>query len=157
MTVLYDGTKTTVISDLGTVTAYEYDIRSASNFIQTTNSSSDNGTTIVDQVATILLQKLNWDTDNELLMLSWGHPHVVIQYKTGECVLMGLEFGASAETNTADSGTAAADFNGYTLNIVGQENKPAPYLLDANLSDPFGGMASLVTVVKGTELVPPTS
>jgi len=147
--IAYDGVNTNEIDDLGAVTAYKYDIKSASNLVQTMNSVADNGTTSVDQVATLILQKMT-STDNEQLkLLAYGRPHIVVHYKSGDSVLMGTEFGASAESIVADSGTAMGDLVGYTLTVNAQERTFANYLEGSTIANPFAGLTTAPTVVTG--------
>jgi hypothetical protein len=155
MTVNYDVTQTNVIDDLGAITAYEYDIKSASNVIQTMTASNDNGTTFVNQVVTAVLQKLTWSDNAEILLLGYGHPHVVVQMKNGESVVVGLENGASLETGVSDSGTAMGDLQGYTLTINADERKFANYLKGSTVTDAFAGLTTTPTVVQGTETPTP--
>jgi hypothetical protein len=145
-----------VLTDIGTVTAYKFDIKSASNLIQTQTSSGDNGTTFVDQIITAILQRLNHVTDDQLKLMAYGRQHIVVEYKTGESVMVGVEFGASLETSIADGGTAMGDLHGYTLTINASERLAANYLEGSVVGDPFGGLsgAGVVTVVPGTELSP---
>lgn len=155
MTPNYDVTKTNVIDDLGAITAYKYDIKSASNLIQTMNSSADNGTTFVQQVITAILQRLTWSDNSEILLMAYGRPHIVVHLSTGEAVVVGLEFGASVETSIADSGTEMGDLQGYTLTINGEERKYANYLTGATVADPFVGLTTTPTVITGTETPAP--
>lgn len=152
--VTYDVTQTNVIDDLGAVTAYEYDIKSASNLIQTMTSSNDNGTTFVNQVITAILQKLTWSDNAEILLLGYGHPHVVIHMKDGTSVAVGIEFGASLETGISDSGTQMGDTVAYTLTISADERKYANYLKGSTVTDAFAGLTTAPTVVVGTEIAP---
>lgn len=155
LSTTFDSTKTNVIEDLGAITAYKYDIKSASNLVQTMTASAANGTTFVDQAITAILQVMTYSDNAELLLLGYGRPHVVVHYNTGEAVVVGLEFGASLETAVADSGTAMGDLQGYTLTINGQERKLANYLEGATVADPFAGLTTAPTVVVGTETPAP--
>ena len=156
ITPAYDVTNTNVLTDIGTVTAYKFDIKSASNLIQTQTSSADSGTTFVDQIITAILQRLNHATDEQLKLMAFGRNHIVVEYKTGESVLVGINFGASLESSVADGGTAMGDLNGYTLTINAQERLAANFLEGAVVGDPFSGLtgAGVVTVVLGTAIAP---
>lgn len=156
ITPAYDVTNTNVLTDIGTVSANKFDVKSASNLIQTQTSSSDNGTTFVDQAITAVLQRLNHETDDQLKLMAYGRNHVVVEFKTGESVMVGIEFGASLEASTADSGTAMGDLQGYSLTINASERLAANFLEGSVVGDPFGGLsgAGVVTVVVGTALTP---
>lgn len=150
----YDATNTNVVDSLGVVTAYKFDIKSASNLVQTLTASGENGTTFVDQVGSLILQRLNHETDDQLKLMAYGRNHVVFEFKTGESVLVGIEFGASLETSSADSGTAMGDLQGYTLTINASERLYANFLKGSVVGAPFGGMTAAVTTVVGTALTP---
>jgi len=155
ITPAYDATNTNVIEDLGAgVKAYKYDVKSASGLEQTLNSPEGQGVTFVDQVLTVILQRMEYSTNAELKLLAYGRPHIAVHYRTGETVLMGVEFGASLETGVATSGQAAGDLQGYTLTINGQERAYANYLEGSTVASPFGGMTTPVTVTEGTEVTP---
>lgn len=151
LTTTFDATQTNVIDDLGAITAYKYDIKSASNVIQTMTASAANGTTFVAQVITAILQKMTWSDNAELLLLGYGRPHVVVHLNTGESIVVGLEYGASMETGVADSGTAMGDLNGYTITINGEERKYANFLKGSTIANPFAGLTTAPTVVEGVE------
>ena len=59
MTVTYDATNTDVIDDLGTITAYKYDLKGNNSFEQTITSSRENGTTFFEQALNITLKKFS--------------------------------------------------------------------------------------------------
>jgi hypothetical protein len=48
-TATYDSTNTDVIDDLGTITAFKYELKGGSSFEQAINSSRENGTTFFEQ------------------------------------------------------------------------------------------------------------
>ena len=77
-TVAYDVTNTDVVDDLGTVTAYKYEIKGNSSFEQTITSSRENGTTFFEQTLNLTLKKLSLEDNKELKLLSYGRPHVVV-------------------------------------------------------------------------------
>jgi hypothetical protein len=133
---VYDSVDTGVITDLGAVTAYYYEIKSASNLIQTMTSTQANGTTFVAQAVTAILQRMDYKTNQELLLLAYGQPKIIVQFKTGQSFVCGVEFGASLDTAVADSGTALGDLNGYTLTINAEERAYAPSMYDAVQFDP---------------------
>ena len=152
--ISYDATNANVVDDLGAITAYKYDIKSASNLVQTMTSSADNGTTSVSQALTLVLQKMTYSDNEQLKLLAYGRPVAVVHYRTGEAVLVGAEFGMSADSIAADSGTAMGDLQGYTITATAQERTFANYLGGATISNPFAGLRTAPTVVVGTEATP---
>lgn len=156
LTPAFDAIQTNVIENLGlTVTCYKYDIKNdASGLAETMNSPAGNGVTYVDQVISAVLARGEWSTNAEIKLLAYGRPHVVVHFKTGEAVIVGLYNGASLETGVKTSGNAAGDLNGYTLTINGQERTFANYLEGATEADPFAGLTNAPTVVVGAEVAP---
>ena len=58
ITIAYDSTDTDLVEDLGTVTAYEYEVKGNSSFEQTVNASRENGTVFYEQTLNLTLKKL---------------------------------------------------------------------------------------------------
>lgn len=154
ITVTYDALQPAVIEDLGAVTAYKYDIKSASGVEQTLTTTPDNGTTFVNQVVTAILQRATWADNNELLLLGYGRPHCVVHLNTGEAILVGIERGASIITAVNSTGVALGDLQGYTVTINADERKYANYLEGSTIANPFAGLTTAPTIVVGTETPP---
>ena len=152
ITTTFDGTNTDVIDDLGTVPAYEYDVKGNSSFEQTINSSRENGTTFYEQTLNLTLHKLTIQDHKELKLLTFGRPHVVVQDYNGNAFIMGLEHGADVSGGTIVTGAAMGDLSGYTLTLTGQELLPANFLEGATAANPFAGLANTVTIVQGTNV-----
>ncbi len=150
ITTTFDGTNTDVIDDLGTVSAFEYDVKGNSSFEQTINSSRENGTTFYEQTLNLTLHKLTIQDHKELKLLTFGRPHVVVQDYNGNAFIMGLEHGADVSGGTIVTGAAMGDLSGYTLTLTGQEVLPANFLEGATAANPFAGLAGTVTIVQGT-------
>lgn len=150
----FDVAKATVLTDLGAVTAYKWDVdvKSSSNLIQTLTSA--NGSTSINQVVTLGLKKTEWSTDNEILLWAHGMPLVVIHYNTGQAKAVGLDFGSNMDTAVSDSGAAIADPNIYTITVSADCRTWAAELTGATFDDPFEGMTSQVTVVTGMPVDP---
>ena len=150
ITATFDGVEEDVIDDLGTVTAFEYDVKGNSSFEQTITSSRENGTTFFEQTLNLTLHKLTVQDHKELKLLTYGRPHVVVQDYNGNAFMMGLEHGADVSGGTIVTGAAMGDLSGYTLTLTGQEVLPANFLEGATAADPFVGLTNTVTVTAGT-------
>lgn len=147
----YDSTDTDVVEDLGSsVTAYKYELKGASSFEQSINSSRENGTTFFEQTLNLTLTKLSVQDHKEIKLLSYGRPHVVIHDYNGNAFLMGAEHGAEVTGGTIATGGAMGDMSGYTLTLTAQEQIPANFLEGATEADPFAGMTTSVSVTEGT-------
>ena len=150
ITIGYDSVDTDVVDDLGTVTAYKYEIKGNSSFEQTITSSRENGTTFFDQTLNLTLKKLTVQDHKELKLMSYGRPHVVVHDYNGNAFLMGAEHGSEVTGGTIVTGAAMGDLSGYTLTLNAQEQVPANFLEGATESNPFAGLTGTVTVTEGT-------
>jgi len=130
---------TATIASTGYVTAfsltnytlYQFDVKSASGLEQTINSSDDNGTTFYEQVLTLVLTKLDPETQVQLQLIIANRPHVFVQDNNGNYMAVGMTRGTTT-TGTISSGVALGDLNGYSLTITGQEPLMAQFVT-ANL------------------------
>ena len=150
ITIAYDSTDTDLVEDLGTVTAYEYEVKGNSSFEQTVNASRENGTVFYEQTLNLTLKKLTKEDHKELKLLAYGRPHVVVQDYNGNAFLMGALNGADVSGGTIVTGAAMGDLSGYTLTFTGQEKTPANFLEGATDANPFAGLTGTVTVEEGT-------
>lgn len=150
ITIAYDATDTDLVEDLGTVTAYEYEVKGNSSFEQTVNASRENGTVFYEQTLNLTLKKLTKEDHKELKLLAYGRPHVVVQDYNGNAFLMGALNGADVSGGTIVTGAAMGDLSGYTLTFTGQEKTPANFLEGATDANPFAGLTGTVTVTEGT-------
>ena len=146
ITIGYDGVDTDVVDDLGTVTAFKYEIKGNSSFEQTITSSRENGTTFFDQTLNLTLKKMTVQDHKELKLMSYGRPHVVVQDYNGNAFLMGAEHGSEVTGGTIVTGAAMGDLSGYTLTLNAQEQVPANFLEGATEANPFAGLSGTVTV-----------
>jgi hypothetical protein len=150
ITIAYDTTDTDLVDDLGTVTAYKYELKGNSSFEQAITSSRENGTTFFDQTLNITLKKLTKEDHKELKILSYGRPHIVVHDYNGNAFLMGAEHGCEVTGGTIVTGAAMGDLSGYTLTLNAQEQVPANFLEGSTEADPFDGLTGTVTVTEGT-------
>lgn len=112
-------------------TAYEYIVRdSTSKLMQNINHNPDNGTTFIEQAVTAQLKVMTAADNEELMLMIYGRPQVMILDRRGKFWLCGLEWGCDITAGAADTGGAMGDFNGYNLTITGKERKFA-YEVDA--------------------------
>lgn len=132
--ITYDLTDTDVIDGFGgTPTWFKYEVKGNSSFEQTINSSRENGTTFVEQTLNLTFKKLSKQTHNEIKLLAYSRPHIVVEDNNGNMFLMGLEYGAEVSGGTIVTGAAMGDLSGYTLTLTGQEKIPANFV-DAAIS-----------------------
>ena len=147
----YDSTgNTDVVTSLGDLTAYKYELKGASSLTENITSSRDNGTTFFDQQIALQFKKLTKEDHKEIKLLAWGRPYVVLEDNNGNAFIAGLEHGCEVTGGTIVTGTAMGDLSGYTLTMQGMERVPANWLEGAVVGDPFAGLSGTVTIVEGT-------
>mgnify|MGYP005998190131 CR=1 FL=1 len=133
ITAGYDVTDTDVIDDLGTPTAYKFDIKGGSTYTENITSSRENGTTTFEQVLELQLTKLTKEDHKTVKLLAYGSPHVLIEDNNGNVFVAGLEHGLDVSGGTIVSGAAMGDMSGYTLTFSGMEKAPANFVKDGDL------------------------
>lgn len=141
---VYNATDTDVIDTLAaSFDAYKYEVHFSSSFTQNIQSSMENGTTAFEQVLEVTLPKLTKEDHKELKLISFGHPHVIVEDQNGNYFVAGLLNGMSVTGGTIVTGLNMGDLSGYTLTLTGMEKVPANFL-DTNIVDAGG------TIVSGT-------
>jgi hypothetical protein len=132
--ITYDATDTDVIDSFGgTPTWFKFEVKGTSTFEQAITSSRDNGTTFFDQTLTLNFKKLSKQTHNEVKLLAYARPHVIVEDNNGNKFMMGLEYGAEVTGGTIATGAAMGDMSGYTLTFNAQEKIPANFV-DATIT-----------------------
>jgi hypothetical protein len=131
------------ISDMdGTFDAYKYELKGTSSVEQTINASRENGTVFFDQAVSLSLPQLSKEDNNEIKMLAYGRPHIVVEDYNGNAYLVGREHGADVTGGTIASGAAMGDMSGYTLTFNAMERTAANFIDGATDGNPFAGMTS---------------
>ena len=127
----FDATDTDVIETLGSsgaeVPAYKYDVHFSSSLTQNIQSSTENGTTAFEQVLEVSMPRLTKEDHKEIKLISYGHPHVIVEDQNGNLFVSGLKNGMEVTGGTIVTGTAMGDMSGYTLTLTGMEKVPANF------------------------------
>lgn len=145
--VTYNGTNTDVIDTIANVTSlYKYELKGNNSFIQTSQSSRENGTTYVEQVLSVELKKQDIAMHKTFKLLAYGRPHIVVKSRTNQFFIVGLERGCDMTAGSIESGSAMGDFNGYKMTFTGMENIPANFL-DATSEADFTTLFPSATLV----------
>ena len=127
--IVYDTVDTDAIDELGTaVSCYKYDVHFASSLTQNIQSSAENGTTAFEQVLELSLPRLSKEDHKEIKLISYGHPHVVVEDQNGHFFVAGLHNGMEVTGGTIVTGTNMGDLSGYTLTLTGMEKIPANFI-----------------------------
>lgn len=117
------------LSGTNTLTVYTYDMtRGSGSLNQTITSDLAAGTVFFDQVCSVTFNKAAAADITEISNLVKGRMAVLVEDNNGNWFVMGHQNGVEVSGGTAQTGTAAGDQNGFTLEFSAQEVAPAPFL-----------------------------
>ena len=85
-----------------------------------------NGTVFYAQELSIVLNKLQTATRNEILLLAKNTLVGVVKDNNGQTFLLGYLYGLNVTGGNGATGTAQGDRSGYTLTFSAQEKELAP-------------------------------
>ena len=112
----------------GTVYTYQVE-KNTSNFVENIQASLENGVVVYNQQVNLVFLKLQQSTRNQIKLLAQNtNMKVFVETNEGSIFYLGEDFGMALSSGTAESGTAFADRNGYTLLLEGFEKEPAKKL-----------------------------
>jgi hypothetical protein len=101
---------------------YKYNlVKQTAMFEDTLTVSEENGTVYSEQKLSIILNKLQANTRNELQLLAQNLLVCVVADRNGKYFILGLTNGLVISTAKAESGTKMGDRNGYTIEFAGAE------------------------------------
>ena len=108
---------------------FTYDMtRGSGSLTQTITSDLVAGTVFFDQVCSVTFNKAAAADIAEISNLVKGRVSVIVQDNNDNWFIMGLKNGVEVSGGTAQTGQAAGDQNGFTLEFSAQEASPAPFL-----------------------------
>ena len=120
------GVVTAITLDAGK-TFFKYElVKETSSFTETVTASVQNGTIFYAQELTVVLNKLQAASRNEILLLAKNNLVAIAEDRNGKYWLLGKDGGLDITGGTAASGVATGDRNGYELTFSGQEGALAP-------------------------------
>lgn len=96
-------------------------IRATASVEEAFNDSTENGTSFYTQTLSIILNKMQAATRNEIILLAQNRLLAVVEDRNGKYWLYGKENGLIRSGGKAGTGTAFGDRNGYELTFVGEE------------------------------------
>lgn len=100
--------------------------KEAGFFTETLNSNVQNGTLFYQQELTIVANKMNANSRNELMLLAQNRLLSIGLDNNGKYWLLGKERALDATGGEGGTGTATGDRNGYTRVFTGMERSMAP-------------------------------
>jgi len=128
-----DDTLGTITLPVG-VTFYKYEIKGNSSLETSIVSSRENGTTYYESTLSATFTFLDVATQEQIKLLSYGRPQIVVEDYNGNAFLIGKDNGAEVTGGSIATGAAMGDLSGFTLTLVAQETAP-PFFLSAAPSD----------------------
>jgi len=131
-------------------TVFKYELKGTNGYVETVNTSRDNGTTFFSQALSLQLKKLTAEATKELKLLAYGRPKIIVADRNGNAFLVGKNEGADMTGGTITTGTAYGDLSGYTLAFTGNEVLPANFISGSTLANPFASVTLPPTIVYGT-------
>lgn len=106
---------------------YKYElVKNTGSLTETVTASVENGSVFYAPELTIVLNKLQANTRNEILLLAKNNLMAVVQDSNSKYWLLGKINGLDITGGTAATGTAQGDRNGYELTFSGGEPELAP-------------------------------
>jgi hypothetical protein len=101
---------------------YKYNlVKQTAMFEDTLTVSEENGTVYSEQKLSIILNKMQANTRNELLLLAQNLLVCVVADRNGKYFILGVTNGLVITTAKGETGTKMADRNGYTIEFAGSE------------------------------------
>ena len=94
------------------------------------NANVQNGTVFYAQELSIVLNKLQTATRNEILLLAQNTLVAVVKDNNGQTFLLGYLYGLNLTGGNGATGTAQGDRSGYTLTFSASEKQLAPAVAD---------------------------
>jgi len=95
-------------------------------YTETLNGNDQNGTTFYQQELSIVINKMQANTRNEVQLLAQNRLISIYLDLNGKYWLLGREQALTAVSGDGGSGTAHGDRNGYARTFTGQERYMAP-------------------------------
>jgi hypothetical protein len=109
-------------------------VQDTASFGEDITGNVQNGTLYYAQRGTIIINKQQVAVRNEIMLLAKNRLGIVIRDNNGDARMYGRVDGMRLLGGTAETGTAWADRNGYTLNFTGNERDLAPFVQESVLA-----------------------
>ena len=117
----------------GATTVFKYDlIPNLSSMTVNVNSDNANGTTFFEQTLSVVLQKIDHDTTNELRLMAYSRSQIFVEDSNNNCFLLGVQNGCHVTGGTVFTGTAMGDQNGYTIEWGADEKDALIQVIPSN-------------------------
>lgn len=122
LTTFADGEVTAIDESLQ---IYRYELKNTGNTYVEEITTDDEARTIgYNGTLSVVLQKLDLETRNEVAALAKGELYIFIETNAGDILLIGNQYGALLTGGNANTGGAKSDFNGWNLTFTTDEAEP---------------------------------
>jgi len=125
---------------------YQFDLtRGTSDFTETINGSTENGTVFYEATVNAVFLKLQTNIRNQMKILA-QNPDLKMVVETNnnqsgsKYLYVGRVYGAQLNGGQGQTGTAIGDANSYTLTFTAQEPNPADIITGTDLSSVLSGI-----------------
>ena len=109
----------------GITSVYRYELKNSGNqYTETPVTDIDARTTLFNGELSLVLQRLDLETKNEIKMLAMGELVIFIEDYNGNVFVIGNGVGALLSGGSFVTGGARADMNGFNLTFSTSENEP---------------------------------
>jgi len=116
-------------------TVYEYEIEGdGNNIVESLVSDRNTGTSVNTQTSTISLKKIDAVTSQQLNLVAYGFPMMVVVDRNGLGHAIGIDDGIDF-TVAQNTGGAKTEMNGYTLTGVSTTGSLSPKFSAETLAD----------------------
>jgi len=120
------GVVTSILKGIGKLFRKYELVPGTSSLTENINANVQNGTVFYSQELSIILNKLQANTRNEILLLAQNNLIAVVGDNNGKYWLLGKTRSLSLTGGNGSTGTAQGDRSGYTLTFSAQEAAMAP-------------------------------
>jgi hypothetical protein len=132
------------------MSVYYYELKGTSAYLETVNTSRENGTTFFQQDVTLNLKKLTNEMTTQLKLMSYGRNQMFVWTNNGDTLLVGEKEGADVTAGTIQTGGSLGDLYGYQIVLTGLEALPASFLSGSTTSSAFAGLTVKPIIVTGS-------
>lgn len=98
-------------------------IRNTVGISETLTRTIETGTSEITTELTLVISQITNSSRNFAQSLVGGEVVALLQLRSGNYIIAGLDGGLEVSTIVGGSGTAGADLNGYTITLAGVENE----------------------------------
>lgn len=113
----------------GSTDIFRYEVKNDGNtYVETSETDPNNYTTIYTGELKVLLGKITQDDIHNIQLLSYNRPQIFVEYKNGDVIFIGAEYGSVLTQSIKNSGGNMKDLQSIELSFKTEESKPYSYL-----------------------------